>query len=93
MGELFARIRAAVRDDRFVVSWHADERCDEREVAAWQVVAGLENARLQRERPRSKPHPSILVREELVDGTEVEAVWAWMPETGRAMLVTVYFPE
>jgi hypothetical protein len=93
MGEFFGRIVAAVRDDRFLVSWHADERCDERQVAAWQVVAGLENARLQCERPRSEPHPSIVVREELVDGTEVEVVWAWMPESGRAMLVTVYFPE
>jgi len=93
MGEIFDRIRAAVRDDRFLVSWHADERCEQRQVAAWQVVAGLEDARLLSEREASEPHPSIIVREELVDGTEVEVVWAWMPESGRAILVTVYFPE
>ena len=57
------------------------------------LVAGLEGARLKRERPASKPHPSIVVREELADGTEVEAVWAWLPESRRAMLVTVYVPE
>ncbi len=93
MGEIFDRIRAAVRDDHFLVSWHADERCEQRQLAVWQVVAGLEDARLQSERQASQPHPSIVVREELVDGTEVEVVWAWMPESGRAMLVTVYFPE
>jgi hypothetical protein len=89
MGELFDRIRAAVRDDRFLVSWHADDRCEQRQVAVWQVVAGLEDARLQGERPASEPHPSLVVRQELVDGTEVEVVRAWMPESGRAMLVTV----
>ncbi len=93
MGKLFERIRAAVRDDRFLVSWHADDRSEEREVAVWQLVAGLEEAKLERERPASKPHPSIVVREELVDGTEVEVIWAWLPESCRAMLVTVYFPE
>jgi hypothetical protein len=24
-----------------VVSWHADERCEERGITAWQLVAGL----------------------------------------------------
>jgi hypothetical protein len=93
MGRLFDSIRAAVSDDRFLVSWHGDERCEEREVAVWQLVAGLSEARLERERPASKPHPSIVVRQELADGTEVEVVWAWMPESRRAMLVTVYFPD
>jgi hypothetical protein len=60
-----------------------------RQVVVWQVVAGLEDARLQGKRPASEPHPSIVVRQELVDGTEVEVVRAWMPESGRAMLVTV----
>jgi len=92
MGELLEKIRAAVRAGRFIVSWHADERCEERQVAVWQLVAGLENARLERERPHSDPHPSVVVREDLVDGAEVETVWAWLPESGRALLVTVYFP-
>jgi hypothetical protein len=93
MGKLFDKIRAAVRDDRFLVSWHADERAEEREVTVWQLVAGLEVATLKRERPASKPHPSIVVREELADGSEVEVIWAWLPESRRAMLVTVYFRE
>ena len=93
MGTLFEKIRAAVREDRFLVSWHADERAEEREVTVWQLVAGLEDAILERERPASKPHASVVVREELVDGTEVEVIWAWLPESHRAMLVTVYFVE
>ncbi len=91
MGKLFRRIREAVRDDRFVVSWHADERCEERGVAAWQLIAGLDDAELLRERPSSKPHSSVVVRQELADGSDVESIWAWMPESNRAKLVTVYF--
>jgi hypothetical protein len=60
-------------------------------VAVWQPVAGLDDAELVRERPRSKPHPSVIVREELADGSEVEAIWAWMQDSNRAKLVTVYF--
>ena len=93
MGKLFEKIRSAVREDRFLVSWHADERAEEREVTVWQLVVGLEEAKLERERPASKPHPSIVVREELADGTKVEVIWAWLAESRRAILVTVYFSE
>lgn len=91
MSRLFRRICEAVRDDRFVVSWHADQRCEERGVAVWQLIVGLDDAELVRERPSSKPHPSVVVREDLADGTEVESIWAWMEESNRAKLVTVYF--
>ena len=91
MGRLLNKIREAAADDRSVVSWHADERCEERGVTAWQLVAGLENAELVQERPRSKPFPSVVVREELADGSEVEVVWAWMAQSQRSKLVTVYF--
>jgi hypothetical protein len=92
-GALFDRIRAAVRDDRYVVAWHADERCDERAVATWQLVAGLPDAELVRERPRSKPNPSVVVRQTLADGTQVEVIWSWLPHSRRAKLVTVFFQD
>jgi hypothetical protein len=69
---------------------HADERCEERGVTAWQLVADFENAQLVRERPASQPNPSVVVTQLLVDGTEVEAIWAWLPQSRRAKLVTVY---
>jgi len=93
MGRLFNTIRDALRADRFVVSWHADERCEERGVAVWQLAASFDEAELVRERPQSKPHASVVVRQELADGSEVEAIWAWMTQSGRAKLVTVYFRD
>lgn len=93
MGKLMNKIREAVANERFVVSWHADERCEERGVAAWQLVAGLDDASLVRERLRSKPLPSVVVSQELADGSKVEVIWAWMGESRRAKLVTVYFRD
>ncbi len=93
MGRLYATIRDAVNNDRFIVSWHADQRCEERGVAVWQLVAALNDAELVRERPRSKPNPSVVVRQELADGSEVEAIWAWMGQSERAKLATVYFRD
>jgi hypothetical protein len=93
VGKLFENIVAAIKSDRFIVSWHADERCEERNVSAWQLVAGIEDAELVRERPRSKPHPSAVVKQQLVDGSDVELIWAWLPDTRRAKLVTVYFRD
>ena len=93
MGKLFDQIKQAVADDRFIVGWHADERCEEREVTDWQLVSGLSEAVIVKERPRSKPNPSIVVKLILEDGSEVEVVWSWLSETRRAKLVTVYFKE
>ncbi len=90
MGKLFDQIRSAIEDGRYLVSLHADERCEERGVTAWQLVAAFEDARLVRERPASQPNPSIVVGQILVDGTEVEAIWAWLSHSRRAKLVTVY---
>ncbi|HUY33104.1 MAG TPA: DUF4258 domain-containing protein [Pirellulales bacterium] len=93
MGAIFDKIREAVADGRYVVSWHADERCEEREVTDWQLVAGVDDAELVRERPASKPNPSIVVRQVLQDGSEVEVIWSWMAQSRRAKLVTVYFSD
>lgn len=93
MAALFDRIRAAARDDRYIVAWHADERCEERGVTAWQLVSGLADAELLRERPRSRPNPSVVVLQMLADGSEAEVVWSWLSHTRRAKLVTVFFRD
>jgi hypothetical protein len=64
MARLLGQIRHAVENDRFLVSWHADEQFEDREVSPWQLVAGLNGARLVRERPRvaSPTRQSSLVK-------------------------------
>ena len=93
MSKLFDQIKRAVRHDCFLVGWHVDERFEERGVSNWQIVSGLEDAELVRERPRSKPNPSIVVRQTLPDGTEIEVIWSWLAKNSEAKLVTVYFRD
>jgi hypothetical protein len=93
MGSLWDQVRAAVAEERYLVSWHADERCEEQGVTEWQLVSGADDAVVVEERLWTQPNPSVVVRQLLTDGSEVEVVWAWMPKSGRAKLVTVYFPD
>jgi len=93
VSKLLDNIVTAINADRFIVSWHADERCEERGISAWQLAAGIDDALLLHERPRSKPNPSVILRQRLSDASVAESIWAWLPETRRALLVTVYFAD
>jgi len=87
MGKLFERIKRAVREDRFLVGWHADEA----------LRRASRNRLADRQRLRecrvSKPHPSVVVRQMLPDGTEVEVIWSWLERDNKAKLVTVFFRD
>ncbi|MGL4463618.1 MAG: DUF4258 domain-containing protein [Planctomycetia bacterium] len=91
MGQLFKTIRRLVFEENYLIGEHAAERLDERGIAEWQAVAGLEDGELIVERPDAKPNPVVEVREMLPDGAEFKAVWAYLPRTGAAKLVTVHF--
>ncbi len=91
MGVLFDQIRKAVADERYVISVHASEMLQERRVSEWQVASGLAEGRLLAERPNDKPNPSVEVDQLLADGTPIKAVWAWLPISLLARLVTVHF--
>ena len=91
MGQLADNIRKAVRDNRYVIGDHADERLKERRIMDWQVIAGLEDARLLTEREDSLPNPTAEFEASLADGTPIKAVWAWISRLRMAKLVTVHF--
>ena len=63
MGSLFETIRQLIAEEKYVVGQHASERLDERGILEWQVVAGLDDARLLIERPGAEPNPAIEVSE------------------------------
>ena len=91
MGQLFKKIQRLVAAERYVVGHHAVERLEERGILEWQVVAGLDEGRLIVERPDAEPNPAVEVRESLPDGTELKAVWSYLPQSDAAKLVTVHF--
>jgi hypothetical protein len=57
----------------------------------WQAVVGLEDGELMAERPNALPNPVVEIRESLPDGTEFNAVWSHLRQSGVAKLVTVHF--
>jgi hypothetical protein len=91
VAELWDRIRGAVAEGRWVIGNHADDRLRERKVPAWQVEAGVADAKLLRERPDEQPNPAVEVEQVLADGTPIKAVWSWLRYNRAAKLVTVHF--
>ena len=91
MGQLFNTIRQLVAEEKYVVGQPAAERLEERGIMEWQAVAALKNGELIAEKPKSKPNPTVEVRESLPDGTEFKAVWSHLRQSGVAKLVTVHF--
>lgn len=91
MGQLFDTIRQLVAEEKYVIGQHASERMEERGILEWQAVAGLDDGELIIERPDATPNPAVEVLEILPDGTEFNAVWSHLRQSGVAKLVTVHF--
>ena len=91
MERLFETIRDLVAAERYVVGQHAVDRLEERGIMEWQVVAGMAEASLIAERPTTTPNASVEFMVLLPDGDEVKVVWAYLPGSGVAKLVTVHF--
>lgn len=72
-------------------SAHADQRLRDRRIVGWQVVAGLDAAKVVRERPGAVPNPVVEFEQILPDGTSIKVVWAWISRDRTAKLVTVHF--
>ena len=91
MDSIAENIRRAVRAEHYVFGAHADQRMRERKVLAWQVIEGLERAKLIAEHPDGVPNPTAEFQQLLPDGTPLKTVWTWISEAGIAKLVTVHF--
>jgi len=91
MKNLFQIIRELVANDPHLIGQHASERLEERGIMEWQAVVGLDEGRFLLDRPEAEPHPTVEVAENLPDGTEFKAVWAYLAPSNVAKLVTVHF--
>jgi hypothetical protein len=63
MGKLYDTIKKLVEEESYVVGDHASERLEERGIMEWQAVAALLNGELIVEKPKSRPNPTIEVKE------------------------------
>ena len=91
MGTLFRTIQRLVAEEMYVIGQHAAERLEERGIMEWQAVAGLVDGEPVFERLDATPNPAVEVCETLPDGTEFNAVWSYLRQSGVAKLVTVHF--
>ena len=90
--ELTDQIRSAVQESRFVIGVNARMQMEERKVALWQIETGLVDGNIV-EVPDSRPHPSIVVDQVLLDGTLVVVSWSWLASSSQAKLISVIFPD
>jgi hypothetical protein len=91
LSALADNIREAIDDERYVFGAHADQRLRERRILGWQVLAGVDDATVIRERSDATPNPVVEFNQTLPDGTPFKAVWAWISAERTAKLVTVHF--
>lgn len=91
MGRIFESIERLVATERYVVGQHAVERLEQRGILEWQVVTSLDEGRLIVERLNAKPNAVAEVRQTLPDGTDIKAVWSYLPQSNAAKLGTVHF--
>jgi len=54
---LFQKIKTLVLEDRYLIGQHASERLDERGIVEWQVVIGILEGQLLRERLDADANP------------------------------------
>ena len=74
MGKLFEVIQALVSKEHYVIGLHASERLEERGIMEWQVISGMEECELLKEKLDAEPNPTVEVLVTLPDGTEIKAV-------------------
>ena len=86
-------ISNSVREGRYVIGLHASERLEERGIMEWQVIDAMADAVVLREQPDGVPNATANFELLLPDGTAGVAVWAWLPKSRLAKLVTVFYPE
>lgn len=93
MTTLESDIRRSIREQTWFASNHADEQLAERKIEAWQVAAMSETGTTVAVVSSARPNAKIDVVGTLPDGATIRAVWAWLPVSRRAMLITAYFTD
>lgn len=78
---------------RFLVTRHARQRMAGRQIRLWQIEAGINNGKTIRIDEQAEPNPTVMLEQALPDGTSMHVVWAWLPTTQEALLVTAYVPD
>lgn len=83
----------AIDAKRHVVTDHADERSQDRQLETEDVFHSVRNGEIIENYPEDEPYPSCLIYGEDSTGEPIHSVWAYDEQRERAILITVYRPN
>ncbi|TAE60550.1 MAG: DUF4258 domain-containing protein [Nostocales cyanobacterium] len=86
-------IIAAINLNQVVVSRHARERAEERNLLIDGIYDSVTQGEIIKDYPTDTPYPSCLIYGHNEKGDPIHSVWAYNQDTGYAVLITVYRPD
>ena len=87
------QIVAAIQANQVNVTLHARREARNDSLILDEILFSARHGEIIEGYPGDKPFPSCLVFGRTPAGDPVHSVWAYDPETGIAVLVTVYRPD
>jgi len=88
-----ADITDAIRSHRVRITDHADEEAASDKLTIEEIYFAVLHGEIIEEYPGDRPYPSCLIFGRTSAGLAVHSVWAYNPESGWAVLITVYRPD
>lgn len=88
-----SEIIQAIRFHRVRITDHADEEAVADQLTMDDVFYSVLHGEVIEDYPEGRPYPSCLVFGRTSNGLAVHTVWAYNPNSGWAVLITVYRPD
>jgi hypothetical protein len=84
----------AVESYNLLVTDHASDRLNERNIRLLELLENLKEGELLEEYPPNpRPFPSCLICSFNQNNEPIHSVWAFNSNTGFAILITAYYPD
>lgn len=86
-------IIVSIKNDRILITDHADEEIHNDNLSFDEVFASVINGEIIEDYPEDKPYPSCLIYGKNFSNEPIHSVWAFNMETHASVLITVYRPD
>lgn len=86
-------ITRSIRDNRIRITDHADEAAQADRLSFDEIFVSVLRGGVIEDYPGDKPYPSCLVYGDTLSREPVHSVWAYNPDNGWAVLITLYRPD
>jgi hypothetical protein len=83
----------AIRSSRVLITDHADEEAFDDCLTFEEIYFSVMHGEVIEDYSDDKPYPSCLIMGKTFSGEPIHSVWAYNPENGWAVIITVYRPD